>query len=206
MQPSNIQLRVHPPQIKLKSKLLIRSSPNFTHIKIVSMRPPILNFRSISQFWQPWARNWQHCGSEKYAFVKNPTPPTVFAAHSSKFAQTLTTKLQRASRSRIFDFNPRSPLKKFKNFQKFLKVDFSMKFWLWAVLKKFWEANSKIRLLEALCNLVVSVCAKFEECAAKTVGGVGFLRVTGFSKKHYCQISSHGCQFDGLDFKLSKHD
>ena len=32
-------------------------------------------------------------------------------------------------------------------------------------------------------NLVVSVCAKFEECAAKTVGGVGFLRVTGFSKK-----------------------
>ena len=59
---------------------------------------------------------------------KNPTPPTVFAAHSSKFAQTLTTKLQRASRSRIFDFNPRSPLKKFKNFQKFLKVDFSMKY------------------------------------------------------------------------------
>ena len=51
-----------------------------------------------------------------------------FAAHSSKFAQTLTTKLQRASRSRIFDFDPRSPLKKFKNFQKFLKVDFSMKF------------------------------------------------------------------------------
>ena len=45
-------LRVHPP-IKLKSKLLIRSSPNFTHIKMVSMRPPILNFRSISQFWQP---------------------------------------------------------------------------------------------------------------------------------------------------------
>ena len=37
-----------------------------------------------------------------------------------------------------------------------------------------WEGNSKIRLLEALCNLVVSVCAKFEECATKTVGGVGF--------------------------------
>ena len=43
--------------------------------------------------------------------------------------------------------------------------------------------KSKIGLLEDLCNLVVSVCAKFEGCAAKTVGGVGFLRVTGFSKK-----------------------
>ena len=52
----------------------------------------------------------------------------------------------------------------------------------------------------------MSVCAKFEGCVSKTVGGVGFLRVTGFSKKHYCQISSHGCRFDGLDFKLSKHD
>ena len=31
-----------------------------------------------------------------------------------------------------------------------------------------------IRLLEALCNLVVSVCAKIEECAARTVGRVGF--------------------------------
>ena len=29
----------------------------------------------------------------------------------------------------------------------------------------------------------MTVCAKFEGCAAKTVGGVGFLRVTGFSKK-----------------------
>ena len=29
----------------------------------------------------------------------------------------------------------------------------------------------------------MSVCAKFEGCAAKTVGGVGFWRVTGFSKK-----------------------
>ena len=26
-----------------------------------------------------------------------------------------------------------------------------------------------------LCNLAVSVCAKFEECAEKSVGGVGFL-------------------------------
>ena len=30
-------------------------------------------------------------------------------------------------------------------------------------------------LPEALCNLFLSVCAKFERCAAKTVGGVGFL-------------------------------
>ena len=51
----------------------------------------------------------------------------------------------------------------------------------------------------------MSVCANFEECAAKTVGGVGFLTVTGFSKKHYCQILPHGCQFDGTDFKLGKH-
>ena len=43
----------------------------------------------------------------KKGFIKNPTLPTVFAAHSSNFAQSLTTKLQRASRSRIFDFSPR---------------------------------------------------------------------------------------------------
>ena len=72
-------------------------------------------------------------------------------------------------------------------------------------LKEFWDANSNIRLLGDLHNWVVSVCAKFEGCAAKTVGGVGLLRVTGFSKKHYCEISSHGCQFDGSDFKLGTH-
>ena len=48
--------------------------------------------------------------------------------------------------------------------------------------KKFWKANSKIQLSEALCDLVVSVCAKFEGCAAKTVKEVRFFRVTGFSK------------------------
>ena len=42
--------------------------------------------------------------------------------------------------------------------------------------KKNWEANSKIRLQEDLYNLVFSFCAKFEGCAAKTVGGVGFAR------------------------------
>ena len=41
------------PPVKLKSKLLIGSSPNCIHMKIVSMRPPIPNFKSISRFWQP---------------------------------------------------------------------------------------------------------------------------------------------------------
>ena len=45
------------------------------------------------------------------------------------------------------------------------------------------KANSKIRLLEDICDLVVSVSAKFEGCAVKTVGGVGFLRVIDFEKK-----------------------
>ena len=52
----------------------------------------------------------------------------------------------------------------------------------------------------------MSVCAKFKRCAAKTVGEVGFLRVTGFSKKHYYKISPDGCQYEGTDFKLGKHD
>ena len=50
------------------------------------------------------------------------------------------------------------------------------------VIKEIFEANSKMRFLEDLCNLVVSVYAKYEGHAAKTVGGVGFLRVTGLSK------------------------
>ena len=54
--------------------------------------------------------------------------------------------------------------------------------WLFVVLRKIREANSKFRILEDLCNLVASVCAKFEGCAAKTVGEVGFLRVTVFKK------------------------
>ena len=59
-----------------------------------------------------------------------------------------------------------------------------------------------MRLLGDFRDLVVSVCAKFKGCAAKTVG---FLRVTGFSKKHYCQIWPHGCQSDRTASKLSKH-
>ena len=38
-----------------------------------------------------------------------------------------------------------------------------------------------MRLLEAFCNLVVSVCAKLEGYAAKTVGGVGFLAKAFFA-------------------------
>ena len=75
-----------PPPMKLKSKLLIESSLNFGQMRIESMQPTILNFKSISQFWQRWSRNRQHCGSEKYAFIKNPTPPTVFAANFWNFA------------------------------------------------------------------------------------------------------------------------
>ena len=120
----NLNLKGHPPK-KLKSKLLIGSSPNFTYIKILSMRPPILNFKSIYQFWQPWARNGQHCGSEKKAFIKIPTPPTFLAAHYSKFAQTLTSKLQRASRSWIFDFYPPSLLKNLKIFNIFEGIFFN---------------------------------------------------------------------------------
>ena len=77
-----------------------------------------------------------------------------------------------------------------------------MKFWLWAVLKKFWEANSKIRLLEVLCNLVVSVCAKFEECAAKTVRGVGFLTKAYFSLPPCCQFLAHGFLAQNWDIDL----
>ena len=46
----------------------------------------------------------------------------------------------------------------------------------------------------ALSNLVVSVCAKFEECAAKTVGGVGFLMKAYFSLPQCCQFLAHGNQ------------
>ena len=52
----------------------------------------------------------------------------------------------------------------FKKFQKILNSFKGDRGW-----------KSKIRLLEALCNLVVRVYAKFEECAAETVGGTGFL-------------------------------
>ena len=49
--------------------------------------------------------------------------------------------------------------------------------------KYFWEANSKTRLLDDLCNLVVSVCAKLEGYAAKTLGGSRIFKDNGFFKK-----------------------
>ena len=89
--------------------------------------------------------------------------------------------------------------KKLQNFSKFFKGWFFGEILTFGCYKKIWEATQKIWL----CSLVVSVCAKFEDCAAKTVGGVGFLRVRFLLlKKHYCQILPHGCQFEGTDFKL----
>ena len=46
----------------------------------------------------------------------------------------------------------------------------------------------------ALCNLVVRVCVKFEECTAKAVGGVGFLVKSYFSFSQCCQFLAYGCQ------------
>ena len=69
------------------------------------------------------------------------------------------------------------------------------------VRKKFWEANSKIRLLEDFCNLVGSIWVKFQGCAAKTVGGVGFLTVTGFSKK--ALLLNCASWLNGTTFKLA---
>ena len=45
------------------------------------------------------------------------------------------------------------------------------------------EGKFEHRASEAHCSLVVSVCAKFGGCAAKTEEEVGFLRGPGFSKK-----------------------
>ena len=48
----------------------------------------------------------------------------------------------------------------------------------------------------------MSVCAKFEECAAKTVGGVGFLMKAYFSLPQCCQFLAHGCQNRDIDLKF----
>ena len=62
--------------------------------------------------------------------------------------------------------------------------------------------KSKIGLVEALFNLVVSVCVSFEECAAKTVGGVGFLTKAYFSLPQCCQFLAHGCHNWDIDLKF----
>ena len=134
-----------------------------TKLKMVSMRPPIPNFKSISQFWQ-------HCSTVKWTFGKNPPPPTVLERKTWIFFYRPTIKLWWASRRWIFDYHPGSFLKN----SKFLSVDFSIQFWLLDVLKKLWYANSIIGRLKDLSDLVVSVPAKFEGCAAKIVGVVDF--------------------------------
>ena len=50
----------------------------------------------------------------------------------------------------------------------------------------------------------MSICANFEECAAKTVGGVGFLMKAYFSLPQCCQFLAHGCQnwYINLKFKM----
>ena len=48
----------------------------------------------------------------------------------------------------------------------------------------------------------MSVCGNFEECAAKTVGGVGFLTKAYFSLPQCCQFLAHGCQNWDIDLKF----
>ena len=54
--------------------------------------------------------------AKKKAFAKNPTPTTVFEVETRIFFNGPKFNLQRVSRSRIFDFHPGSPRKKFKVF------------------------------------------------------------------------------------------
>ena len=48
----------------------------------------------------------------------------------------------------------------------------------------------------------MSVCANFEECAAKTVGGEGFLMKAYFSLPQCCQFLHHACQNRDIDLKF----
>ena len=64
---------------------------------------------------------------KKPVTLKNPTPPTIFAADPSNLAGILTTKLLRSSRSRIFEFGP----------QKFFITAQSQNFIEKSTLKKF---------------------------------------------------------------------
>ena len=57
--------------------------------------------------------------------------------------------------------------KKIQNFSKFFKGRFFDEILTFGCTKIFWDANLKIRFLEDFCNLVLSVCANFEGCAAK---------------------------------------
>ena len=62
------------------------------------------NLKSVSVTRQPSSENLQL--SKKPVTLKNPPPPTIFAADPSNLAEILTTKLLRSSRSRIFEFGP----------------------------------------------------------------------------------------------------
>ena len=48
----------------------------------------------------------------------------------------------------------------------------------------------------------MSFCANFEECAANTVGGVGFLMKAYFSLPRCCQFLAHGCENCDIDLKF----
>ena len=47
------------------------------------------------------------------------------------------------------------------------------------------------------------VCANFEDCAAKTVGGLGFLMKAYFLLPQCCQFLAHGCQNLDIDLKFN---
>ena len=108
-------------------------------------------------------------------FLKDPLPLQILPL--LKFWQQILQTLYKHSQS-----NYKGPLEAwFLNLpSEFFRTTRSQNFIEKSTCKKFcifrgdWGWKSKIRLLEAICNLVVSVCAKFEECATKTVGGVGF--------------------------------
>ena len=50
--------------------------------------------------------------------------------------------------------------------------------------------------VDVLRKLVVSICANFEECAAKTVGGVGFLMKAGFLLRSVADSSLTVARFE----------
>ena len=139
---------------------------------------------------------------KKNVTLKNLTPPTIFAAHPSNLSGILTTKLLRSSRSRILEFAP----------QIFFRTAQSQNFIEKSTLKKFGKILNffrgdpdwklKIRLLEALGNLIVGLYKNFQVSISKTVGGVGFLPKTYFSLLRCCQFLAHGCQNRDIDLKF----
>ena len=62
--------------------------------------------------------------------------------------------------------------------------------------------KSKMQLVENFCTLVSSVSAKFQECVAKKVGGVGFLAKAYFLLSHCCHFLAHGCKNWDINLKF----